>query len=132
LRNPKVEGAKVKKKRQRTKAKWNDYMNGNGTHFIIFPFQVFEIFIYFFDLGSGPTLATIVFMDWMIKRAPHVESEPKTLSNHNQKGTTTQWHTLWWINRTVHKYSKLLSASFRFLVQSPNYLAHPPNFQRVC
>jgi hypothetical protein len=130
LRNPKVEGAKVKKKRQRTKAKWNDYMNGNGTHFIIFPFQVFEIFIYFFDLGSGPTLATIVFMDWMIKRAPHVESEPKTLSNHNQKGKTTQCYKLYLY--TVHKYSKLLSVSSQIFSATSKLLSASPKFSGMC
>lgn len=46
----------------------------------------------FFDLGLGPTSATIVFMDWMIKRAPHVESEPKGLSNHNKRKPSPSPH----------------------------------------
>lgn len=76
------ENPKVPQQSCRAKAKGNDYLNEMGPTSIIF---LSFLSPQFFDLGLGPTSATTVFMDWMIKGAPHVESETKGLSNHNKR-----------------------------------------------
>lgn len=45
-------------------------------------FTVYRFF--FFDLGVGPILATIVFMDWMIKSTAR-GVWTKGLANHNKR-----------------------------------------------
>lgn len=57
--------------------KQNNYMKERMGPNTLMIFHFSSLWIYIFWLGIGPTSATIVFMDWMIKRATHVDSEPK-------------------------------------------------------